>query len=463
MTMEKRIVASQRVAAPVEGFPVAVRAGSLLFISGRAGLDAQSGFPLTGYGELGRKPAPALGLLAPDSWEEAFVAQAARMYEELEILLEENGASKSDLLFYSIYVRAMRNFPVIVRTRAALFDGGVAPPSTASQVPGLLFPDALVYFDPVAMIPDASRGFTKQVLRSNHVVQGPLSNYELATRAGDYTFYAGVVGAHPQTGVIVRGAAELTDAAWPRPAGGLAERLLLEPISAQTFTIHRLMRDMLAEHGAGPQNVLRHNVYLRDMAQLPETERIARQFYPVRPPASTVIGIESLARSDFLIEIEAITCDGASLQAAPALERVACWGHNASAVRGCDLVFTSALLGYDPVRGEVVMLPGDLERTEADIVTKAISGLPVTSRGQLAAAVQTQSILGQIERTLASLDSRLKNLVKITVYLRDMGEFPFVHRVLQSALGADPPAISVLAVADLPLAQARVQIEAVAL
>jgi len=463
MTMQKRIVASQRVAAPVAGFPVAVRAGHLLFISGRVGLDAQSGFPLRGYGELGRKPVPALGLLAPDSWEEAFVAQAARMYEDLNVLLEENGASRSDLLFYSIYARAMRNFPVIVRTRAALFAGGVAPPSTASQVPGLLYPDALVYFDPVAMIPDPSRDLGKQVLSSRHVVQGPLSNYELATRAGHHTFYAGVVGAHPQTGVIVRGAGELNDAAWPRPAGGLAERLLLEPISAQTFTIHRLMRDMLAEHGAGPQNVLRHNIYLRDMAHLPEVERIARGFYPERPPAATVIGVESLARSDFLVEIEAITCDGAPLQIAPADPRVACWGHNASAVRGADLVFTSALLGYDPVRRQMIMQPGDLDRSDADIVTKAIAGLPVTSREQLAAAAQTQCILGQLERTLSSLDSHIAKLLKITVYLRDMHEFAFVHRVLQAALGADPPAISVLAAADLPLAQARVQVEAVAL
>ena len=460
--MKKAVVASQRVAAPVEGFPVAVRAGHLLFISGRVGLDAQSATPLRGYGELGRKPAPALGLLAPDSWEEAFVAQAARMYEDLEILLAENGAARSDLLFYSIYARAMRNFPVLVRTRAALFAGGVAPPSTASQVPGLLYPDALVYFDPVAIIPDPGRALTKQVLHSRHVVQGPLSNYELATRAGELTFYAGVVGAHPQTGVIVRGADELKDCAWPRPAGGLAERLLLEPISAQTFTIHRLVRDMLAEHGAGPEHVLRHNVYLRDMAFLPEVERIARGFYPERPPPATVIGIESLARSDFLIEIEAITCDTAPARSAPNDERVALWGHNTAAARGGNLVFTSALLGYDPIRGQVMMQLSDLDRSSGERVAKAICGLAPTTRGQIAAAVQTECILDQLELALAPLDSRLEDLLKVTVYLRDMSELPFVQRVLTARLGASPPAISVLAVADLPLSQARVQIEAVA-
>src|SRR3954464_1884498 len=175
--MKKQIVESRTVRAPVAGFPVATRAGHLLFASGRAGLDRDSGLPLTGYGELGRKPAPALGLLAPDSWEETFVAQASRIYEDLDALLREQHAASKDLLFYSIYAREMRNFPVIVRTRAALFAGGVAPPSTASQVPGLLLPGAVVYFDPVAVVPDATRGIAKQVLTSKHVVQGPLSNY----------------------------------------------------------------------------------------------------------------------------------------------------------------------------------------------------------------------------------------------------------------------------------------------
>jgi enamine deaminase RidA (YjgF/YER057c/UK114 family) len=197
-------------------------------------------------------------------------------------------------------MREMRNFPVIVRTRAALFEGGVAPPSTASQVPGLLLPGAVVYFDPVAVLPDAAAGVRKQVLTSRHVVQGPLSNYELATRAGDYTFYAGVVGARPETGTIVYGANELKDAEWPRPSGGLAERLLLEPTSAQTYTIYKLMRAMLEEHGGGLDNVLRINMYLRNMTELPEVERIATQFFRDRRPAGTVIGVESLARPDSL-------------------------------------------------------------------------------------------------------------------------------------------------------------------
>lgn len=460
--MKKQIIESRSVRSPVTGFPVATRAGHLLFISGRAGLDGDTGLPLSGYKALGRKPVPSLSLLAPDSWEETFVAQASRIYEDLETLLAEQGASKSDLLFYSIYAREMRNFPVIVRTRAALFQGGVAPPSTASQVPGLVYPGAVVYFDPVAVVPDPANGITKQVLSSQHVVQGPLSNYELATRAGDYTFYAGVVGAHPETGVIVYGANELKDADWPRPAGALAQRLLLEPISAQTYTIYKLMRAMLKEHGGGLSKVMRINMYLRNMGELPEVERVAAHFFSGQPPAGTVIGVESLARHDFFIEIEAITYDRGPVQAAPADAGVASWGRYANAVRGGDLVFVAGLLGYDTASSAVVKRPSDLRSTAAQRVTKAIAGLEVHTEGQLAAAAQTQSIVEQLDIVLKSVESNLRSLLKITVYLRDMADFPFVRTVLLASMGDDPPAITVLAVHDLPLKEARLQIEAVA-
>lgn len=461
--MKKESISRSAVSAPVAGFPVATRASHLLFISGRLGLDSAAGMPLSGYRDLGRKPPPALGLLAPDSWEEILVSQASRMYEDLETLLTEQGATKTDLLFYGIYLREMRNFPLLVRTRAAVFESGVAPPSTASQVPGLLFPEAVVYFDPVALVPGPANGPTKHVLTSRHVVQGPLSNYELASRAGDYTFYAGVVGAHPETGLIVRGADELSDADWPRPRGGLAEQLMLGPVSAQTYTIYKLLRGMLAEHGSGLESLLRLNLYLRSMHELPEAERIGSHFLPVKVPAGTAIGVESLARRDFYIEIEGITYAGGPLRPAPRDARVASWGRYVNAVRGGDLVFVSGLPGYDLANRRMVSRPSDLGSSSAHNVERAIGGLYLASREQLAAAVQTQSILDQLQIVLASLDSTLPSLLKITVYLRDVSDFPFVRNVLLSSLGDDPPAISALAASDLPFREARLQIEAVAL
>ena len=88
--------------------------------------------------------------------------------------------------------------------------------------------------------------------------------------------------------------------------------------------------------------------------------------------------------------------------------------------------------------------------------------MEVRARGQLAAAAQTQSILGQLRSVLNSLDADLRTLLKVTVYLRDMADFPFVRQVMLASLGEDPPAITAVAVHDLPLKDARLQVEAVA-
>jgi len=238
--------------------------------------------------------------------------------------------------------------------------------------------------------------------------------------------------------------------------------MMLEPISAQTYTIYKLLRGMLAEHGTGLESLLRLNIYLRNMRELPEAERIGSHFLPAKMPAGTVIGVESLARRDFYIEIEGITYAGGSLRLAPRDARVASWGRYVDAVRGGDLVFVSGLPGYDSVNRRVVSHPSALGSPSARCVEHAIGGCPIDSREQLAAAVQTQSILDQLQIVLASLDSNLRSLLKITVYLRDVSDFPFVRNVLLSSLGNDPPAISVLAVSELPLPEARLQIEAVA-
>ena len=458
--MKKEIVTSRAVRAPVADFPVATRADHLLFISGQLGLDDETGLPLESYRALGRRPFPALGLMAPDSWEEAFVAQASRMYENLDALFSEHGSDKSNLLFYSIYVRDMRNFPVIVRTRSALFEGRVAPPSTASQVPGLLYPGALVYFDPVAMIPNPAQQLARSVLTARCLDQGPLSNYELGTRVGAHTFYAGVVGAHPETGLIVHGANELTDAEWQRPAGGLAERRMREPVSAQTFTIYKLFRTMLEEHGLNFADLLKINIYLRSMADLPEMERLANEFFGTARPAAGIIAVESLARRDFLIEIEGIAASrGAVTRLAG---NAGDWAPYAQATRGDGLIFVTATPGVRGADAVVVAGTGDLPGDAQGLVQRAIAGLRIELASQRAAAAQTYLALDRIRTALGRLDSRLSNLLKITVYLRDMRDFAFVHAVARAMLADDPPAISVLAVADLPLAAARVEIEAVA-
>ena len=121
---------------------------------------------------------------------------------------------------------------------------------------------------------------------------------------------------------------------------------------------------------------------------------------------------------------EAISTDGAPAAAGP----------YSQAIRAGDLVFTAGQLGLDPATGEFA----------------------------------TDDVAGQADRALANLaaildaaGSGLDRLVKVTVYLADIGDWPAVNEVYARMVPEPFPARSAFAVKDLPKG-ARIEIEAVA-
>jgi 2-iminobutanoate/2-iminopropanoate deaminase len=121
--------------------------------------------------------------------------------------------------------------------------------------------------------------------------------------------------------------------------------------------------------------------------------------------------------------------DVISTEAAPAAA-----GPYSQAIRAGDLVFTAGQIGTDPASGE---LAGDGVRDEA---AQALANL----RGILEAA-----------------GSGMDRLVKVTVYLADIADWPAVNEVYARDVPEPFPARSAFAVRDLPKG-ARVEIEAVA-
>jgi enamine deaminase RidA (YjgF/YER057c/UK114 family) len=78
---------------------------------------------------------------------------------------------------------------------------------------------------------------------------------------------------------------------------------------AQTEQVYRNLQSALAGAGAGFGDVVKLNVYVvnflpehRDLLQSVRARHVNRD----NPPASTLIGVQALARADFLVEIEAI-------------------------------------------------------------------------------------------------------------------------------------------------------------
>jgi 2-iminobutanoate/2-iminopropanoate deaminase len=123
------------------------------------------------------------------------------------------------------------------------------------------------------------------------------------------------------------------------------------------------------------------------------------------------------------------TREAISTDAAPAAA-----GPYSQAVRAGDLVFTAGQLGLDPTTGEFA----------AEDV-----------------AAQAERALRNLEAILSAAGSGLDRLVKVTVYLAEIGDWPAVNEVYAAILPEPYPARSAFAVKDLPKG-ARVEIEAVA-
>jgi 2-iminobutanoate/2-iminopropanoate deaminase len=103
-------------------------------------------------------------------------------------------------------------------------------------------------------------------------------------------------------------------------------------------------------------------------------------------------------------------------------------------IRSGELVFVSGTLGVDPETGEFA--PGGVK-------------------------AETRQALLNISNILESGGSSLERVLKTTVFMKDLGEFPEMNEVYGGFFPHDPPARSTIQVAALPKG-AAVEIEAVA-
>ncbi len=105
------------------------------------------------------------------------------------------------------------------------------------------------------------------------------------------------------------------------------------------------------------------------------------------------------------------------------------------ATGGGPFIFTSGQLGIDPDSGELVA--GGIEE-------------------------QTRQALQNLKEILSATDSCLENVVKTTVYLQDMNDFPKMNAVYAEFFAEKSPARTTVQVAGLPK-KALVEIDAISL
>ncbi len=109
-------------------------------------------------------------------------------------------------------------------------------------------------------------------------------------------------------------------------------------------------------------------------------------------------------------------------------------GPYSQAIRSGDFIFLSGQIPIDPATGELV--EGDIRQ-------------------------QTRQVLENIKEVLHSQGLGMQDIVKVTIFLKDMGHFSSMNEVYASYFPSSPPARSTVEVSGLPK-DSELEIEAIA-
>ena len=109
-------------------------------------------------------------------------------------------------------------------------------------------------------------------------------------------------------------------------------------------------------------------------------------------------------------------------------------GHYSQAMMHDGMLYTSGQIGLDPAAGALV---GEGVEVQARQVTKNLSAV------------------------LDAAGASISDIIKVNIYLTDMGDFPLVNAIYADWLAEHRPARATVAVAALPLA-AKVEMDLVA-
>ncbi|MBI1846153.1 MAG: RidA family protein [Candidatus Rokubacteria bacterium] len=111
----------------------------------------------------------------------------------------------------------------------------------------------------------------------------PISHYSDAVRAGTTVYVSGQGAFDAQGRLVGRG-----------------------DVVGQTRQVLDNMKIALAAAGGSLDDVVKVTVYLADVADRPQVNKVRQEYFGANKPASTLIGINEFALDGMLIEIEAV-------------------------------------------------------------------------------------------------------------------------------------------------------------
>jgi enamine deaminase RidA (YjgF/YER057c/UK114 family) len=403
-----------------------VRAGRWVFATGHKG---QAEFDGGMAPEVADESAPRRG--APKNRKEA-----QRIFANFDKVLEAGGSDRQHVVRLDQYYRSAPVVDPYHDVRREFF-GGRVPPSTSNLHRNFLLAGQDMEVQMIAAVPAA--GFEVEQLRPAGLPVHSTSAYSPVLTCGDYVFVAG------QTSEALKTEEGPIDPSARMPAGHLWKGT---PIKLETdFVIERKLKPALASVGSTLADVVKAQVYLRDLNDIPAFNEIWAKHFPHAPPATTIINTST---PGFICETGRIEINTVSLRGGGATKKQVLDAGVAlpfegyvQGIRAGDLVFLSGLMAVDAngaLAHEVRTDPG---------------------KPYFASAVQLQMdyLLTQAQRICRAAGTDLANVVRAQQFHTDLDDFNGAWQVWRQHLPGQPIPFSAIEVPALAVPGAVVMLD----
>ncbi|HYH43115.1 MAG TPA: RidA family protein [Burkholderiales bacterium] len=377
-----------------------IRAGGWIFASGIMATDFEHGLSLGDAQSKG-------GIIG----EPKAYLEAAQMYARAQEVLRAAGADFSNVVRTDQYYPDWRAVPFLHQARRE-YCGSYIAPSTSILAPGLLLPDAGMAMDLIAVDPQGSA--VPQSIIPDGLDLPSTSAFVPVVTVGDFVFIAGFLAAW-KTGDLGGIAPEAQV-----PAGHLwkGNRIQLEA----DYIITKKLLPALQGAGSSFSNVVKAQVYLADLDDVPAFMQVWRKYLGARQPAVTFVPTlnPGFAIADARCEINLIALrdSGATRGEAISVPGAAAVCNGAPiAVRAGDLLFFSGMIAADR--------DGLVRNARVD------PNQPYYSNSIDA---QMSFMLDLAEKTCIAAGTSLRNIVRIQQFHTDLKEFYPACKVWQRRL-----------------------------
>jgi 2-iminobutanoate/2-iminopropanoate deaminase len=358
----------------------------------------------------------------------SFEQEATFSYENLIAHLDRVGGTIDSVVRLDQYYPTTGSVDAYHTVRKKTYKRFI-PPSTSVVMRTLLHPDANIEFQALALLEDPD-SFVP--VHPTNIPKPPTtSGFVPALRAGGFVFVAGQMATE--------------DMGVPPEAtmGPLAKWAGREIKLQARYTLKNIVNTLEAA-GVGLDRVVKAQVYVTDISELPYLDEVWREFFGERGPARVVVPTADFGARDGIIEINVLAAEEqVSIETLEYPRDVAHLSVEPAVVVAGDLVFLSGAMAIRSGEG----LCAEVKAAEADPFTRS------------AAEVEIGCVIDRIEADLARAGLGLGNLTRIIQFHTDLADFLPMARVWQARLGAPVPLTAVQVPAPLAVPGARVLVD----